>query len=383
MNHSEPDPAHLKQIRRLTLVLITSVSLNIALVGAFLYGFGGGFLLSNDSSAGRLGNVRHIPLAKDRSNEEILRSLVHMLPEQLVAKLSDTQQLEDGYTYRDLVLGCLVSVHHFDIHRALRGTRVPKERLLLVEEKQVPIYLGLTEAQYQQLAAFLNDERWPLTTQGLFLALKQPNLYSDPSLAEAFCLTQEFLTLQRLFSRAEASVERNQVLELFLQCDWPTFHGFYMAALDAQEASPVLRRRLLSAFILGGSRVATQLMLKCDGSFAAQYLDDATILAMLAHMEASGGPDVESFVSALIRTQRGDEVLQRAHQLCCQALAVAVSEVEEQRPLKSEHEKIYVVQRGDSLWKISKQHRVPIQTLKDYNGLQGDLLKPGATLKIP
>lgn len=44
---------------------------------------------------------------------------------------------------------------------------------------------------------------------------------------------------------------------------------------------------------------------------------------------------------------------------------------------------IYVVQKGDSLWKISKRFGVKVDEIKDSNHLKTDTLKPGAVLKIP
>jgi LysM repeat protein len=46
-------------------------------------------------------------------------------------------------------------------------------------------------------------------------------------------------------------------------------------------------------------------------------------------------------------------------------------------------DKIYVVQDGDSLWKIANKFKVDVEVLKSYNRLQSDFLKPGSTLKIP
>jgi LysM repeat protein len=43
----------------------------------------------------------------------------------------------------------------------------------------------------------------------------------------------------------------------------------------------------------------------------------------------------------------------------------------------------YVVQEGDSLWKISRKFKVDLNKLKEFNKLQSDTLKPGLELKIP
>ncbi|MEI8365795.1 MAG: LysM peptidoglycan-binding domain-containing protein [Parachlamydiaceae bacterium] len=44
---------------------------------------------------------------------------------------------------------------------------------------------------------------------------------------------------------------------------------------------------------------------------------------------------------------------------------------------------VYVVQEGDSLWKISRRLNVDVDVIRAYNELDSDLLSPGRTLKIP
>lgn len=44
---------------------------------------------------------------------------------------------------------------------------------------------------------------------------------------------------------------------------------------------------------------------------------------------------------------------------------------------------VYLVQDGDSLWKIARRFKVKVEKLKAYNDLKSDKLKPGTALKIP
>ena len=197
---TDANRSQLSQVRRLTFFLIASGAMNIVLMAVILYStLGGHFGLLRPQVTGRLWQGRDVAIADDRTNADILRSLVHMLPEQLVAQLDDRQMVEDGYAQRDLALGCLVSLHHLDLAKALRGTRMPAERFVDVGlgahegGQRVNMYPGLSDSQYAQIIAFVNTERWPLTSQGLYLALQQPKLRSDVSLSEAFYLTPEFL----------------------------------------------------------------------------------------------------------------------------------------------------------------------------------------------
>ncbi len=43
----------------------------------------------------------------------------------------------------------------------------------------------------------------------------------------------------------------------------------------------------------------------------------------------------------------------------------------------------YVVQPGDSLWKISRDHNTTVAAIKEANAMADDLIKPGDELRIP
>lgn len=46
-------------------------------------------------------------------------------------------------------------------------------------------------------------------------------------------------------------------------------------------------------------------------------------------------------------------------------------------------DRLYLVQDGDTLWKVSKLFNVDMERLRSYNRLQSDALKPGTPLRIP
>ena len=43
---------------------------------------------------------------------------------------------------------------------------------------------------------------------------------------------------------------------------------------------------------------------------------------------------------------------------------------------------VYMVKEGDNLWNIGKQYYIPVDTLRDLNGLESDELKTGQKLLI-
>lgn len=54
-----------------------------------------------------------------------------------------------------------------------------------------------------------------------------------------------------------------------------------------------------------------------------------------------------------------------------------------QTKLPVKRERLYIVQEGDSLWKIARRFNVDVEVIKSNNKLQSDFLKPGRPLIIP
>lgn len=424
----------LKRIHRLTQALLLSGALNIALLAFFFY------WLVRDipprpyfESKPAEKEQQEVPLAIDRSNAEMVRSFKAIPFQQLIAQLTNTQQVENGFSKRDLALAALVAFHQFDLSRALLGLpqpaqqrSIPISRTHSGEINEVTLYPGLTENQFEAIVHFANTEKWPLTSKGLFQQLRKQAGQQDPSLADAFYLTPEFLAVEMLFSRSEVPVEKGELLTLLCQGDWSMISSFSEHQRIAQDLSPARRQRFLLDYLERESRAAAYLLLKTDKLFASKKLNDPHVLAILKLL-VEKTPDAESYSLAMLTSPRSDQVWQIAamrlyeyagepipekslhHAALLRFVPQAVSGVkvvskelpqneivvspkmETAEPTKekikprtrAKKSRVYVVQEGDSLWKIARRYRVDIDALKAYNQLDSDFLKPGTSIKIP
>lgn len=213
----------LKQMRRLTQALVVSGGLNILFLALLLYGvLGDGFLRwRNDMLIHRWPRTDEVALDV-RSRGEAINELLVMPFDLLVERLSSPRRLDEDLTERDLALGCLVRFFYFNLPQALSEKEIPFPKQTIVHGVEVPIYPGLNGSQFARIIQFAEIERWPLTSQGLFLALKNGQM-KDQSLIDAFWQTPEFLNLQRLFARSNHPVDRTVLLQTILKGDWTAF----------------------------------------------------------------------------------------------------------------------------------------------------------------
>lgn len=307
------------QVRRITKALFISGALNIFLLAVFFY-----WLVREvppqpycTLKPAEL-QEQQTPLAINHGNAEVIRHFRTLSLEQLVAKLADTQLVENGYTHRDLALSALMAFHHFDLSKALLGQPQPTQMRMMPYATnregslmEVVVYPGMTDAQFQAIMHFAQTERWPVTSQGLFQMLRKQKGQPDPTLIDAFFLTPEFLAVEMLFNRSEKNIEKKDLLTMICQGDWELLSSFVEQQRLVQDLSPARRQRFLNDYIDRESRAAAYLMLKTDAGFALRKLDDEHVIAMLKLFVVKT-PETVQFALILLKSPRSDAVWEAA-----------------------------------------------------------------------
>lgn len=407
-----------ERIQFLTKTLLLSGGLNIVLIALLFYFIAKETpprpyyeLKPTDKSASSI--------ALNLTNQEALFRLRALSFDQLIFKLNEKDLVDNGYSVRDLALATLVFFHNFNLNEALKGYEEPTAtgKIPLGKNKEgemveVLVYQNLSDDQFKAVTEYATKEAFPVTNKGLFFLLRKEKEVKDPALRDTFYQTPEFSSVETLLNRGLQPIERNEILNLLLQGTWKYVSTFTQEQRVNQDLSPAKRQRLLLDYIDMGSQVAATILLKTDGPFASKKLDDPHVEAILKLLKEKNKEN-EEFAMAILTSPRGDIVKETAanklYEFYGEEKPVenikeeAIKRFSDQKTAKkaSPKKKVvtfkeatpqstpstagqsYVVQEGDSLWKISKKFKVSVDELKNYNGMDSDFLKPGTQLKIP
>jgi LysM repeat protein len=316
--------------------------------------------------------------------------------------------------------------------RALHGQEKPKQNrnISFGKGREIVVFRDLTEEQYEAIVKFSKTERWPMTSQGLFLFLQQGNL--ENSLVDAFWQTKEYMTVEMLFNRSESKVLKSEILKVLLEGSWDMLSSFASQQHTLQDLSPPRRQSFLLQYIDNDSSAAAYMLLKTDGTFASQKLDDEHVIKMLSLLNEQT-IESESFSLSLISSPRSDDVLKHAtnrlyayvgatppmtQPIAKTNIVAATTPIAKPSPeavpkikskpnivaatlplakpkslasapkpsvtLAKSTKKTYTVQSGDSLWKIAKKNKTSINTITQLNNniTENTTLKPGMVLII-
>jgi LysM repeat protein len=387
----------LKKNRLLTKVLLISVSLNIGLFTKVFF--------INDSKLSTLESKTKMVLM-DKTNGEVLSSFFKMQFRELSLELKDKTNLQDGYLKRDLALSCLVNFYYLNLEKAIPGKILQKRKLTFIhneggESFQVTVFPNLDDLDFALVEKFLKEERWPFTTEGLFLELKK-NEIEDLYLKTAFFATPEFHFLYSSLKRINENVSKDQVLNFLIEGEFKDLDEWYKQA-SSHEDNLVNIRKFFQSYIEIGSSKAAELWIGLDSEHILRKLSDLE-LSKIIKLISKDDLSISVFLRQILCSVRSDEIRKAAalklYQFC-----------NEEPPLPYDHQaslkrflpkfftnvepllklekvkmgivKKHLVTEGDSLWKIAKKYNVTINEIRKANEIQKDKLKPGQEIIIP
>ncbi len=406
MNRAVHENPWVRRARYLTQLLILSGTLNIGLSATFVY-----FVLREKQEPVTLEMkpAEKLEVVLDESNDKILNSYASLSFQDLLLRLENKELVEEGYKKRDLALACLVAFHHFNLDRALGGLPLQQRQILFrdasgEEAIQLTSFPGLADYQYQAILNYAKMEKWPLTSQGLFFAMKRKEERRDGSLIEAFSLTPEFHSVSILFSRTGIPLSKELLTALLIEGEWELLHQFTEEQRSAQELSIERRRAFLLNYFQGGSKIAAQVLFQIDFEFVQKRFSDDQILQLLQLLD-NKTPSLALFAKELLLSPRSDAVQKGAaiklyalanipppdpydHSLAVERFAPEslIKKVEakpQSVPVPVAQKRFHIVQQGDSLWKIARKYQTTVLALKQHNKLDTDRLRPGKKLEIP
>jgi hypothetical protein len=359
-----------KRSRPLVHALIISVALNLGLLATFIT-----FiikekkieiLLQAKTASKRVGKRASL----SQSNGAVLEEFEKLSFAELIQLLRNEEVLEQGYRKRDLALSCLVAYHHFDLQRALPGMEFQKRVFSYSKpEKNIELFPGLDEERFQVIHYFARVEVWPLTSEGLYEEMKHRRENIPPSLMEAFFLSKEFFAIERAFNRLPFVFKRETLLSLLLEGDWKLVER----AAAETVSHPTGEIQNIGQFLSGfeNSKLAGYLLVALDPDHPYLRFSDEKLESFIGLLDQQTA-GVELFLNRIATSARSDHIRELAKaRIQSWGKEVRVSSQE------------YVVQKGDSLWGVSRDFDVSMEKIREANQLQSDVLTPGQRLQIP
>ncbi len=357
-----------KKVRLLVQVLILSAALNALLIGLFFY-----FLVRESPLHFAYAPKKVTVVKKEPLDSESLNSLRSKSYDSLIALLEDRREAKEGYLVRDFALAALYTYHHFDPYRGLQ-----KSSLETCRWEELTFFFHLSDAEFEQLLAFNERERYPFTLEGLFKQLESSP--DDRDLLAHLCQTPPFLQLQTLFNRTGLPIQKGTLLKMVSEGGWHPLADFDSEQKMACDFSARSRQRLLVNYLESGSKTAAYLLLITDPDFALKQLTDRQAHCLIELLDTRTQEAV-GFLTRLAGSPRDENLIEKAEKRLIAFGQKRPAFLD--KPPAAPDPRVHVIARGESLWLIAKKYHVSLEELKRYNQLKTDVLQPGKTLKIP
>jgi LysM repeat protein len=429
------------RIRFLTYALIISGAINIALLATF-----SSFALKEKEKAlfKDMQSVSFSQPAKELSNNQILQEISSRSFKELLYLLESKENIEEGYKIRDLALGCLTTFHYFNLEKALPGQTLEKREMAFISKngtkETLTLFSGLSDFHYEAIKHYGYTEKWPLTSQGLFLEWKKATSPKDLTLKQAILLSSEYELIRNLFATCPYPVSQEDLLNLITEIRWEVIDSFSFEQKQIQDLSEQRRRSFLMTCLEEKSPIGASLLLNTDFAYVVKKLDDIQMQNLLDLV--SSHPLTPKLCQELLVSSRSQELFKICasklyalknqvlmepydHMAALKYLGLLKEEKKGPPPkikgglaktkkaivnkndpsLKNAINKkmvpqnakknvvkntmiktkvrLHEVKKGESLYQIAKLYKVDVEKLKMKNHLKGNEVKVGRKIEIP
>ena len=304
-----------------------------------------------------------------------LKDLLDQPMDRLVVLLNDGTSLEEGYKIRDLALAILVNYHYLNIEKALPGLDVQK-RVAIFEKKdtgeqfEIILFPGLSKDHFVAISKFVNSEKWPYTSEGLFFELKKNGLGCERSLKDTFYKTTQFELIEILFKRSEIKASSEVVLKLLLDADFSILDQQVTKLKHKGELTKDILVEFLKEYLRFNSTSAANLLIEADANHVLKNFEDGELKKLIKLLKNKNQVTLK-FLQGVMSSLRSDDIRKEAAK---------------NPPLEISSSKIkkYTIKEGDTLWGIAKVHKVSVQKILELNQIEKNKpLQIGKSLNIP
>ena len=209
------------RLRFLTYALIVSVSVNFAFLATF-------FIRSNlekqkqiTTLTAPLFQIENCETKQVFSNQNFFNEIKNCSFKELAALLTDKEQIEEGYTKRDLALACMVAFYDYNLEKIVSKRKLQKREIIFETDdnqtQSIVLFSGLNDFQYESIIYFAYTEKWPITTKGLFSLIKKNSDKYYADLLKTFMMSKEFELVRSLFEHHINKISNEKLLELLLK----------------------------------------------------------------------------------------------------------------------------------------------------------------------
>jgi len=375
----------MKKIKSIWMILAISLSFNIF------------FLVSNLFEKNKSEDSEHNEnISFLLSEDNILKKYFSLSYKELTSLLC----LELNIQEKQIVLGCLTTFHYLDVDRALKNDIFQKEiKSFEIDNKiyEIEIISSLSLKEVDKILTFINKNRWPITTKGKFLLLKNYPKLSDLSLENTFFSTYEFSSIRSLFNDSVCYLSDIEILGVLIDGSWDRLVSYVDKNYLFESLSEEMKVQFLLDYIEINSKKAATALLKMDVSKILKTLEESQVLNILDLLDTYS-IEAENFCLELLKKAKYDRVFEKAVEKLYyfanekkpeiidyeQIIDRFLTASNKEEDLSNVYEgNVHIVKDGESLWQISQIYGLEIEEIKDVNGLENDDIFPGKTLLLP